>query len=247
MNEKNWKLRGTHRERVQEKRNHISPIPMDRLIHWTNSLCGLSFCQIVNGSTMRACVQCACLCWYETFWWNWMHTNNPNRTDDFTKWREEKSKWKIRKTGAMHCCKCVHTAIEMQVRLQKHNIICEHSWQQHITVSLTWVCVSVCYALISYNAVWDVKVQWTHIRVCNHRYTELIDTGQTILEHTRTNIHTYESVNQKICLDRLVQKATTILSTEQTEDEREREKRVAAPATWKVQNFANSRKHIIRP
>lgn len=152
---------------------------MDRLIHWTNSLCGLSFCQIVNGSTMCACVctvQCAwCLCWYETFWWNWMHTNKPNWTmisPNQKKKMKNPEDW----SDALQMYFCVHTAIEMQVWLQKTPLFVSMLYSHFIQCGMMW----------KFNE---------HILVCavqSSLYWELIDTGQT-------HSHTYESVNEKIC------------------------------------------------
>lgn len=78
---------------------------------------------------------------------------------------------------------------------------------------------------VHFQCGYDVKVQWTYISVCNHRYTKLIDTCQTVLKHTRT--HTRTNTYRRKCewedmLELPGTKSDYNLSTEQTEDEQKK-------------------------
>lgn len=163
---------------------------MDRLIHWTNSLCGLSFCQIVNGSTM--CARVCAMCMMFVLIWNFLMKLNAHEQtkldDDFTKPKEENEK-----SGRLERC----TA---------NVFLCAHSYWNASSVAETPLFVSMLYShFIQCGMMWKFN---EHILVCavqSSLYWELIDTGQTH-SHTPTKVWT-----KRYALHRLAQKATSTI------------------------------------
>lgn len=152
---------------------------MDRLIHWTNSLCGLSFCQIVNGSTMCACVCALCNVHDVCVDMKLFGEIECTRTNQIGRWFHQ-PKGENEKSGRLERC----TA---------NVFLCAHSYWNASSVAENTLFVSMLYShFIQCGMMWKFN---EHILVCavqSSLYWELIDTGQT---HT----HTYESVNEKIC------------------------------------------------
>lgn len=152
--------------------------------------------------------------------------------DDFTKRKNEKMKNPEDRCNALHICVyCV--VCTMYIPYWKANSVagthiiclnirgsttsqCESNWFVHVFIHI-------------FKCGYDVKVQWTHASVCNHRYTELIDIVQTVMKHTRTHICTYLStyLPTKVWRRRYAQiawyKSDYNLSTAQTEDEQKRQ------------------------
>lgn len=172
---------------------------MDRLIRWTNSLCGLSFCQIVNGSTMCACVcnMHVCVDMMKLF-----DEIECTRINQIGRWfhRTKRRRRKHEKSGRLERCTAnvfvsTHSYCNASSVAQTHYLWAFVPTAHHHCESNVCACYTMWY---------DVKVQWTHISVCSaiivmlraHRYGP-----NCVLGHTPT---------KRYALDRLVQKATTI-------------------------------------